>query len=203
MNCNIPVIEVLVRLDYMNQLDPAYAETFAPGLIFGVASIPGQTPLFHVLCDDGGVYWRLPISALCWKECEHKPLVDLALWDSFSYRIDCTVFDLLKNKRVTYRDRMKQSHLGVYLFTLDWFGDDGASYGFSETPGQHKAGHVIKLDTGHFAIQPNNQIQIHDPNWVVSKAVYPRKLSKHLYSSEQSNRWKTEDSDSYNYEITT
>jgi len=202
MNVNIPVIEAKVRLEYMNQNLPEFVGKFAECQIFGMASIPGQTPLFHFLCDDGGVYWRMPIHAFCWRTDATTPLLeDVALWDSFSYHASVFTIDMFKNKRVSYVDRSKHEQQGCYLFTIDWFGDNGKSYGFSEAPGQHKCGHVLKLDNGNFAIQPNNRLKIFDPNFTVEDVCYPRMLARTLYSSEQSGRWRTANDEKYDYEI--
>lgn len=52
---------------------------------------------------------------------------------------------------------------GQYLFTIDWFG-----YADAEEAGDsgHKCGHVIALDNGNFAMQPNNRIQWFSPAFV-------------------------------------
>ena len=160
--------------------------------IFGMASIPGQTPLFHFICDDGAIFWRMPIHAFCHKmDAPKKELTDLVLWDSFSYNPSIVCFDLLKNKKTEY---------GQYLFTIDWFADKNFN-GFSEVPGQHKCGHVLALDNGNFAIQPNNRIKLFDPNFVTKDKLYPRKIANKLYTSEQTLKWKTEDSKEYMYDV--
>jgi hypothetical protein len=49
--------------------------------------------------EDGGLWWRAPISAFCSKEeAEDMELSELELWDSFSYHISVTSFYLLENK---------------------------------------------------------------------------------------------------------
>ncbi len=200
MNISTPVMEAFARLEFMNQEAEHHGE-FAEVEVFGVASIPAQTPLFHVLCDDGGIYWRLPLHALCWKqEAPVVPLHDLVMWDSFSYHVRAECFDLLRHKRMEYRRRDGEWAGGIYQFTLDWFGGDGFG-GFAETPGQHKCGHVIRLDEGNFACQPNNRVRVRDPNFTTRDEFYPRRIACHLYSSENANLWRTEDSESYHYEI--
>ncbi len=200
MNINIPVIECYVRLEFMNQEDAQYTG-LAECQIFGMASIPGQTPLFHFFCDDGAIYWRMPIHAFCHKkDAPKKDLDDLILWDSFSYHANVISFDLLKNKKMSYVDRSKNVEYGRYLFTIDWFGD-AKTNGFAEVPGQHKCGHFLELDNGNYAIQPNNRVRLFDPNFVTKTKLYPRKIANKLYSSEHTSKWRTEDSENYNYEI--
>lgn len=202
MNASIPVVECYVRLSFMNQEDENITDIIECQ-IFGMTSIPGQTPLFHFICDDGAIFWRMPIHAFCHKKnAPKKQLADLVLWDSFSYNINITCFDLLKNKKISYADRSKNIECGQYLFTIDWFGDKYFN-GFAETPGQHKCGHFLALDNGNFAIQPNNRIRIFDPNFVTKDSLYPRKIANKLYSSEHTSKWRTEDSDEYLYSIKT
>ena len=45
---------------------------------------------------------------------------------------------------------------GQYMFTLDWYGHEDAE---EAGDGGHKCAHVIALDDGNFAAQPNNRIQ--------------------------------------------
>ena len=75
--------------------------------------------------------------------------------------------------------------------------------GFSEKPDQHKCGHVIKLDNGNYAIQPNNRVKVFDPafrthheGWLID-----RLINSHVWSVEANETWLTEDSDAYHYEI--
>jgi hypothetical protein len=198
LNINIPTIEAMVRLEFMNQHNPEYVGRFVEVQIFAVASIPSQTPLFHFLCPDGGVWWRMPIHAFCWKECPARPLEDLVLWDSFSYQVSVFTADLLRNKRVIMTGRNKLTEDGQYLFTLDWFGG-----GFAEVPGQHKSGHVIKLNDGNFAIQPNNRIRVFDPNFTYDNTPIPRKIANKLYTSEGSGKWRVSNDDEYEYGVET
>jgi hypothetical protein len=196
VNINIPPIEALVRLEFMNQHDPDMVGHFIDCQIFAVASIPGQTPLFHFTCPDGGIWWRMPMHAFCWKECPARPLTDLVLWDSFSYRMTCFTADLLKNKRMSMVGRDRRIEHGQYMFTLDWFGD-----GFSEVPGQHKSGHVLRLDDGNFAIQPNNRLRLFDPNFTYDSTPIPRKIANTLYTSEGVGKWHVENTDEYEYGV--
>ena len=49
------------------------------------------------------------------------------------------------------------------MFTLDWFGHEDAE---EAGDGGHKCAHVIALDNGNFAAQPNNRIQWFCPAFV-------------------------------------
>jgi len=204
LNANIPPIECYVRGNYLRNQQDSHDKTF-PCLVFGVTSIPSQVPLFNILMEDGGIFWHIPISGLCWKKCKEQPLGELELWDSFSYNVAVTTFYALQNKRIEFISRTQKKYQGIYLFTLDWSDGDfnELRFGFAENPGQHKTGHVIKLDNGNFAIQPNNRVIIFDPSFATKQGelVIERKLNTHLYSVETSSKWMTEDSENYHYQV--
>lgn len=205
LNINLPAIECFVRGEYLRNLEDSFDKKF-PCIIFGMSSIPSRTPLFHFLMEDGGIWWRMPISAFCSKiEAEAQPLDELVLWDSFSYYPTVCTFDIFKNKKMTYVTREKKKYTGDYLFTLDWSAGDPniLDTGFSEAPGQHKCGHVINLENGNFAIQPNNRILLHDASFCVKHGnlQIERKLNTRKWSSEKTAKWLTEDSDGYYYDI--
>jgi len=186
LNANIPPIECYVRSNFLQnrtEFDEA-KDTYLPVLIFGVASIPHRAPLFHFIKEE---------------------LYNLVLWDSFSSYIGVTQYDFLCNKRMKYIDRNKKWNEGTYLFTLDWSQEDRniADVGFSEVPGQHKCGHVIKLDNGNFAIQPNNRIRAFEPSFVTKPGqnVIERKLGTSMWSVENTSKWVLSDDDRYDYEV--
>ena len=204
-NINIPPIECMVRGEYLRNMEDSFDKKF-PCLVFGMSSIPSRTPLFHFLMEDGGIWWRMPISAFCWKnDAKAQELPELVLWDSFSYYSCATVFDVLKNKKMSYISRSGEKVFGDYMFTLDWASGHANTLdtGFSEAPGQHKCGHVIRLDNGNFAIQPNNRILVHDPSFTVKSGemVIQRKLNSRIWTSELCPKWITEDTDNYHYGI--
>lgn len=94
---------------------------------------------------------------------------------------------------------------GTYLFTIDWCSGDPnvTDTGFSEAPDQAKCGHVIQLDNGNYAIQPNNRIKVFHPSFTVKEEfVIPRKVNTNVWTVEDTAKWKTSDDDHYNYEIT-
>ena len=206
LNSNIPPIEGFVRGNFLRQQKDSH-EIYLPCLIFGVSSIPSQVPLFNILMEDGGIYWHLPISAFCSKvETPSMELGDLVLWDSFSYNVAVTTFYVLQNKIIEYIDRHGVRHVGKYLFTLDWSNGDYNEFrfGFAESAGQHKTGHLIELENGNYAIQPNNRIKVFDPSFTVKKDfVIERLLNIHTWSVENAPKFITEDSEKYNYEIKT
>ena len=66
LNANIPVIECCVRGNYLRDQKDSHDKYFEVG-VFGFSSIPNRVPMFHFLMEDGGLWWRAPISAFCTK----------------------------------------------------------------------------------------------------------------------------------------
>lgn len=204
LNANVPIIECFVRGNYLrNQVDSH--DLYFPCIVFGVASVPGQVPLFHFLMEDGGLWWRMPPSAFCQRPGVPEPdLHDIVLWNSFSTSVSVLEFTNLSGSRMTYTDRHRRDHVGQYLFTLDWHAPDGnvLNTGYSQIPGQHKCGHVIALEDGNYAIQPNNRVRVFDPAFTVKgKPVIKRLINTHKYSVEDSGKWVTSDDDAYDYDV--
>ena len=59
LNANIPPIECYVRGNFLRNQEDSH-DLYFPCVIFGVASIPGRSPLFHLMMEDGGLWWRMP-----------------------------------------------------------------------------------------------------------------------------------------------
>jgi hypothetical protein len=204
LNANIPVIDCYVRAEFLQNHEGGFGEVFAC-IAFGVISRPGEATLFTILLEDGGVWWGVPVSALCWREdAEAMSLDNLQLWNNFSYNVSVTTFAALSNMSCVYTDRTGVQHRGEYLFTIDWAQGDynELRYGYSETSNNHKCGHVLKLHNGNFAIQPNNRLRFFDPSFTTKEQlVCPRKINTHTYRVENNPKWATEDSNDFYYHI--
>ena len=171
LNANIPPIDCYVRGNFLrNQID-SHDEYFEC-VIFGVSSVQNRSPLFHFMMEDGGLWWRMPLNAFCTKPgVPEVDLHELVLWNSFSPYVAVTKFANLTNLKMSYRDRNRNVVQGKYLFTLDWHNPDSNRLddGYSETPNEHKCGHVIQRDDGNFAIQPNNRVRVFEPSFANRK----------------------------------
>ena len=203
LNLDLPPIECFVRAEFMRQHKDGHGVTF-PVVIFGMASLAGQTPLFHFLAPDGGIWWRMPLHAFCHKaDAAPLDLGELVLWDSFSYHASVTRFNLLANKRMVYRSRSNVEREGRYLLTIDWYSPDGA--GFAETPGQHKCGHLIEIDDGNFALQPNNRVWLFEPSCTTQfrEPLIERLVSDRIYTAEAQPRYQITDGEAYETPMTT
>lgn len=189
----------------MANMDPEIVGIL-PCVVFGVQSINDQVPLFHLMTEEGAVWWKMPIHGLCWKaDAPETPLDELVLWNNFSSYVSVTAFSFLKSMRMKYKNRSGKECWGSYLFTLDWGHEDGTipDLKFSESPTQHKCGHVIKLDDGNFAIQPNNRVIFYDPSFAVKtgQVLMQRRSTDVLWNVEQTSKWRTEDNENFHYEM--
>jgi hypothetical protein len=171
LNANIPPIDCYVRGNFLrNQIDSH--DQYFECVIFGVSSVQNRSPLFHFMMEDGGLWWRMPLNAFCTKPgVPEVDLHELVLWNSFSPYVAVTKFANLTNLKMSYRDRNRNVVQGKYLFTLDWHNPDSNRLddGYSETPNEHKCGHVIQRDDGNFAIQPNNRVRVFEPSFANRK----------------------------------
>jgi hypothetical protein len=156
LNVNIPRFYCLLRKEFLYD-GLAHHNEFLNVCVFGVSSIKGRALGFHVLTDNGAVIWRLPIHALCHKsDAPSVPLDWLQFWDCFSYEVSCTTFDRLQDSRVRVQLKDRSWECGQYMFTIDWFASEDAE---EAGDGGHKCAHIMALDNGNFAAQPNNRIQ--------------------------------------------
>ena len=205
LNANIPPIECYVRGNFLRDQQDSH-DKFFPVVIFGVASVQNRSPLFHFLMEDGGMWWRMPINAFCTKpNVPEVDLHDLVLWNSFSPFITVTRFANLANMKMQYRNRQKQVVKGKYLFTLDWHNAESNRLddGYSESPGQHKCGHVIEREDGNFAIQPNNRVLLFEPSFTTKAGslLIDRIINSRPWDVEDADKWLVEDSERYNYDL--
>ena len=210
LNANIPPIYCKIRREYLYDLRKHQGET-EDCVVFGLGSISGRALLFHALLSNGAIYWRLPISAflqrgsgntLHQREVEHQNIEDLQLWNSFSYYPSVTVFDFLKGQRGKYLGKNKKFYHGEYLFTVDWAHPESniVDTEHSEIPDQHKCAHILALDNGNFAAQPNNRILWSIPSFTTSTH-WPDYKVQTTYWNVENKDWKTDDSNDMFYDI--
>jgi hypothetical protein len=176
-------------------------------VVFGLTSIPGRAVLFHTLLTNGAIFWRLPISAFIQKgfECSRVPnqnLVDLELWNSFSYYPSVNTFDFLIGQKCKYLGVDKKFYAGEYLFTIDWAHPEPniLDTEHSEIPQEHKCGHVLALDNGNYAIQPNNRILWNVPSFTTATH-WPDYKVQSSYWNVENKDFISEDSNNMFYEI--
>lgn len=197
---DIPHFYCYVRKEYLYNLEAHHGEV-VPCLVFGADSVYGRAVGFDVITDFGGQFARLPVSALVHTEdAPEIPLDFLELWNCFSYTFEAHEYRAIRGLSCETILKDKQWYPGRYMFTFSWYG--GA---YAEDPGEggFKRAHMIKLDNGCFALQPNNRMRWHEGSFVTKpwpeKADY--KTNSHVWDCEDGTKWVSEDSDKYFYDI--
>ena len=206
LNANIPPIYCQIRREYLYDLQKHHGEA-EDVVVFGISSIAGKAILFHCMLENGAIFYRLPISAFFQKHIQRTKVPDmqvheLQLWNCFSYHPSVHRFDFLSSARGKYRGIDKNFYPGDYLFTLDWASPDSniLDIEHSEIPQEHKCAHVLALDNGNFAAQPNNRIIWNIPSFTV-KDNWPDYSVQTTYWNVENKGLVTEDSDKMFYEV--
>ena len=208
LNVNIPATYAQVRREYLYDFSGHVGEV-EDCIIFGMASLTGRALLFHAIMENGAVFYRLPISAFIQRGFDVKKvprmrLDELELWNSFSYYPAVTTYDILSGQSGKYIGKDKKWYYGNYLFTVDWSHPEGniVDTDHSEIPHEHKCAHILALENGNYAAQPNNRLIWNIPSFTVKDEVPTDwKVQTSDWTVENSRRWTTEDSDRFFYEI--
>jgi len=174
-----------------------------------VASITGRPILFHAIMENGAVFYRLPISAFIQrgfnvKEVPRMRLDELELWNCFSYYPSVCVYDILDAQSGKFFGKDKKLHPGAYLFTVDWAHPESniVDTDHSEISHEHKCAHILALENGNYAAQPNNRIIWNIPSFTVKDEVpWDWKVQTSDWNVEDKSKWRTEDSDRFFYDI--
>lgn len=199
-NSNIPSFKALAKKSHFTK-NPDDQNEYYNVYCFGLQSADGKILTFHVMTDDGMVRSRVPLSEIYFKIPENDiPFNFKQLWDCFSTNVTVTEFDFLNSHRcqVVLRDGRKV--WATYMFTVDWFDNP-----YSDEPSDYKCGHILRADDGYLLCQPNNRIFWRDSNWVTKQL--PEDLKQFKVDSELpsvenlSDRWVTEDGNSFYYDI--
>ena len=208
LNANIPATYAQVRREYLYDLSGHVGEV-EDCLIFGVASLTGKALLFHAIMENGAIFYRLPISAFIQRGFDVKKvprmrLDELELWNSFSYYPAITTYDILDGQSGKYIGKDKKWYQGEYLFTIDWGHPESniLNTEHSEIPHEHKCAHILALENGNYAAQPNNRLIWSIPSFTVKDEVPTDwKGQTSDWTVENNRRWKTEDSDKFFYGV--
>jgi hypothetical protein len=207
LNSNIPPIYCKIRREYLYDMDEKYKKDYRDCVIFGLSSISGRALLFNIMLPNGACYWRLPISAFFQKQYDRADVPDmqtdeLQLWNSFSYWPSVHLRDWLDGVNGKFLGRDKKFYKGQYLFTIDWAHPDTniLDTEHSEIPQEHKCAHIMQLENGNFAAQPNNRIIWHINSYTTENE-WPDYKVQTTYWDAEGGDWVTEDSDKMFYDI--
>lgn len=198
LNSNIPHQKLKVRRSWMTKRDDAEFDTCCA---FAIQSVAGKILTFHIMTDYGMMRSRVPISELFFKEPTNDIPADFKqLWDCFGENVSVIEYSYLSEKRCKVILKDKTVVWATYLFTVDWFNNS-----YSDEPTDYKCGHVLVADDGYLLCQPNNRIYWKDSNFITKEfPISPKefKVDSVLQCVEtESDRWVSEDSDSYYYDI--
>jgi hypothetical protein len=200
LNANVSSFKAVVKKSYFtkNELD---SDEYYNVYVFGIQSIAGKMLTFHILTDSGMMRSRVPLSEIYIQNPEKDvPFYYKQLWDCFSENVSVIEYDFLAYHRcqVVLRDGFKV--WANYMFTVDWYNNP-----YSNEPSDYKCGHILASDDGYLLCMPNNRIFWKDSNWVTKKL--PEDLKQYKVDTEllsvenQSDKWITEDTDSFYYDI--
>jgi hypothetical protein len=206
LNADIPPIYCKIRKEYLYDLKKHQGES-VDCCIFSVVSITDRALLFNIMLPNGACFWRLPISAFFQEkfdraEVPDMPIDQLQLWNCFSYYPSVHCFSFLRGKRGKYYGKDKKNYPFEYLFTIDWGHPEGniLDTEHSEIPAEHKCAHILALDDGNYAAQPNNRILWDAPNYTVGDGVPDYSVQTTKWNVENKD-WLTEDSDKMFYDV--
>jgi hypothetical protein len=159
--------------------------------------------------ENGAVFYRLPISAFIQRgfkstDVPRMRLDELELWNCFSYYPAITSYDVLDGQSGKFIGKDKKWYSGAYLFTVDWGHPESniVDTDHSEIPHEHKCAHILALENGNYAAQPNNRLIWSIPSFTVKDEIpFDWKVQTSEWNVEDSRKWKTEDSDNFFYNI--
>jgi hypothetical protein len=149
---------------------------------------------------------KLPSHALLTKAKTPDPDLPfhyLQIWNCFSYNFTLLQLNYLKDAPVEFYAKDRKWYKGSYYATINWGSNDmNTDLTLSETPDEHKSHHIILLDNGQIALQPNNRIKWSEPSFVTKP--FPDKpdylVCNENYNVEDYEKWHTEDSDRMFYD---
>lgn len=199
-------LKVYVRNEYLYQNKKGQGE-LTEGVLISVRCMSGQVALFQVLLNNGVLRDKLPSHAfLTTPEIPNPdlPFHYLQIWNCFSSNFTLLHLNYLYDTRVSVLMKDKKFHDGSYYATINWAENDrDCDLTLAQDPMEHKSHHIILLDNGQIALQPNNRIKWSEPSFVTKP--FPEKpdylVNKEWYNAEGFDKWHTEDSERMFYDI--
>jgi hypothetical protein len=201
LNHNIDVMKCLVRASHFTKREED-KDTYHNAYVFAIQSIAGKILTFHIMTDYGMMRSRVPISEIFFEEPKQDiPFHFKQLWDCFSENVSVICYDYLYEKRCQVVLKDGSLIWATYMFSVDWYNNS-----YSDEPTDYKCGHILAADDGYLLCQPNNRIYWKDSNWITKPFPFdPKevKVDTELLCVETiSDRWVSDDGDSYYYDIT-
>jgi hypothetical protein len=201
--CNLPYTKVYIRKEYLRDLKDGFGE-FVEGYWVTAKSIPGRAFYFETyLPEYGAMYDKLPIAAFL---SDPKipaidfTLPDLQFWNCMDYGVTCIHKQFISTMDIEIFTRNHTHVKGKYLFTLDNYHPaiNDVDHNCSEIPSEHKSFNCIQLETGHYALYPNNRIRIYDNSLTPKNVLAPDFLTSNIvYQVERDSVYRLGDTDSF------
>jgi hypothetical protein len=200
LNENIPYFKCLVRLSHFTKKEKD-KDKYHNAYAFAIQSVENKILTFHIMTDYGMLRSRVPISEIFLKEPVNDiPYYYKQLWDCFANDVTVIEYGFLKERKCKVILRDKSFIWATYMFTVDWQNNP-----YSNEPSDYKCGHILVADDGYLLCMPNNRIFWKDSNWVTKEfPIDPKdiKVDNQLLSVESvADRWVSEDTDSFYYDI--
>lgn len=141
-------------------LGPNMPEGTTAGLWHGVYGREYQVLLCHVLLESGAHWSGLPLHAMSTTEDFSVPHELLMPWKVMGEETDIVHFHYLEGLKVETRAGIGR-HTGI---VVDW------KDGYSRYQQEHKPLNLVNLESGQFALQPNNYCRFSDAHFTNEKA---------------------------------
>lgn len=180
-NFNIPYIRAMLRLNFVS------SETgFVNCEIYAARAALNKPITFHCMLECGVLYHNLPINAFAWKkEAPAVKLNEVSYWDSQSSNGESIVYWYLQGCEADFKSKDGNTYRGKYLFTIENIFDPNNPYGYAHDASA-KCYHLLKLDTGNFALSPNTFLRWHcGDNFVDHSVEIPKLKSNELNESSE------------------
>lgn len=210
LNSSIPTLMGYMDTSFLYDQEAGTSLEYIPVEIFMVSSVPRRCLMFSVMTEMGSQHARVPIHYLRSEPPDKKtgkihPLDWIQLWDSFSPYFSVNRFDYLKNASCKVLMKDKSFERGKYLFTIDWCNGPDYDFGYSEIPSGHKCAHIVELECGQYAAQPNNRVVWSDGGaWIGAKLKGHEKwkVFGREFSCEAAGwKWKTGEEELMHYDF--
>ena len=136
-------------------LGPNMPNGVTPAIWHAVYGRPYQLLLCHVMLESGAHWSGLPLHAISTTEdfsVDHKELMP---WKTMGEDMDVVQFSYLEGLQVNTRVGPGR-HTGIIV---DW------KDGYSRYQQEHKPLNLVHLDSGQFALQPNNYCTFKDEHF--------------------------------------
>lgn len=145
-------------------LGPAMPPGTTAAIWHGVYARPYQTLYCHVLLESGAHWSGLPLHAISSTQDFSLAREQLMPWGSMGEETEAWHVHYLEGLKCNLHAPIKVAgrHTGIII---DW------ADGFSRYPQEHKPLNLLALDSGQFALVPNNYATYEDVHFVDPRAL--------------------------------